>query len=368
MSAPGEAPVLLSRHGSLGRITLNRPRAINALSRPMVDAIDAALHDWADDPAVRVVMIDGAGERGLCAGGDIRALHAAVTAGDPEDAVAFMAHEYRMNAHIGAFAKPYVAFMDGVVMGGGIGVSSHGSVRLVTERATLAMPETSIGLFPDVGGTWLLGRRAPGELGTHLALTGRRIGAADAILAGLADRCVPADCREALAAALADCTDMGSVHAVVDRFAIDPPAPDGGGLAGSRDWIDRAYAGHSVADILAALDAEAGPDAAKAAAEIRRNSPTSLAVTLRALRLARGSGGLDECLAREFGIVRHSLASADFCEGVRAAVIDKDGRPSWRPARLDALDPAAIEAFFAPPDRTLGLGIAEADRTKGPAS
>ena len=357
MSATPDDEVLIRVDGTLGRITLNRPRALNALTLAMVKMVDAALSGWEHDPAVRVVLIDGAGERGLCAGGDIRTLYHALTAGARGDAVAFMTHEYRMNARIAGFPKPYVAFMDGIVMGGGIGVSAHGNMRLVTERSILAMPETSIGLFPDIGGTWLLGPAAPGELGTHLALTSRKFGASDAILVGFADRCVPSSSREALAASLASAADHDQVRATVDRFAVAPPE---GALEGQRGWIDRCYAHDEVEAILRALEATPEAAARAAADDIRRNAPTSLKITLRALREARRTPDLLACLEREFAMANQAFVSTDFREGIRAAVVDKDGAPRWSPASLEAVSREAVDRYFVPPAEGLGLAAAGA--------
>ncbi len=354
--APTE-DVLISRQGSLGRITLNRPPALNALTAPMVEAVASALAAWAADASVGCVMLDGAGERGLCAGADIRALRGLIAAGTPEPAVDFMADEYRLNAAIAAYPKPYVAFMDGVVMGGGIGLAAHGSVRLVTERSLLAMPETSIGLFPDVGGSFLLAR-APGELGTHLALTSRRIGSADAILVGLADICVMSACRPLLAAGLATCAPQ-HVPRLVDALRSPPPP---GVLSGQRDWIDRCYAHDTVEAILAALRAEPDVAAREAAEEIERRSPVSLKITLRALREARAAPDLPACLEREFRMVQAALGSHDFSEGVRAALIDRD-RPRWSPDRLDLVGEPEVAACFAPRARTLGLRSLDATPT-----
>jgi enoyl-CoA hydratase len=221
--------VLIRVEGVVGHVTLNRPRAINALTLDMVRVIDAALTAWVDDPAVAAVVIDGAGERGLCAGGDIRAIYEAARVGDPAP-LTFWREEYRLNARLASYPKPIVAVMDGIVMGGGIGVSAHASHRVVTERSSVAMPEVGIGLFPDVGATYLLSR-APGELGVHLALTGVTIGAADAMTCGLAARCVPSGRLDELVDLLRDGTEPDT-------------ALEGGGWAAdgeldqARQWID----------------------------------------------------------------------------------------------------------------------------------
>ena len=319
--------VLVRRQGRLGRITLERPRAINALTLDMVCAIDAALDAREADPAVLAVLIDGAGPRGLCAGGDIRFLHDSVRAGAPEAADGFLHAEYRLNARIARFPKPYLALMDGLVMGGGVGISAHGSVRIATERTRLAMPEVGIGFVPDVGSTHLLAR-APGELGTHAALTGAAMGAADAMLCGLADRHVASERLPALVAALAACGDAAALAACVEAHA-SAPAP--GRYAADAGWIDACCRHDDVGAILAALRVHPDAAAQAAAAGIAANCPTSVAVALRALREARADGRLEPCLEREYRLGTALIRRPDFAEGVRAAVIDKDRRPAWQP-------------------------------------
>ncbi|WP_327351276.1 enoyl-CoA hydratase/isomerase family protein [Streptomyces sp. NBC_01304] len=333
--------VLERTEGHAGRLTLNRPRALNALNHPMVRALDAALERWADDPAVKTVVISGAGERGLCAGGDIRAIREDVLRTGGTESAAFWADEYRLNARIAAFPKPYVALMDGIVMGGGVGVSAHGSVRIVTERSRIAMPETTIGFVPDVGGTYLLSR-APGELGTHLALTGGSVGAADAQLCGLADHFVPSGRLPDLAADLAH----RSVDEVLARYAEQ--APDGD-LAADRDWIDACYSCDDVQEIVDRL-LDAGVPAAKEAAQtLLAKSPTSVKVTLAALRRARELPSLERVLEQEYRVSCAGLASPDLPEGVRAQVVDKDRNPRWQPATLAEVSPQDVERFFVAP-------------------
>ncbi|WP_266998289.1 enoyl-CoA hydratase/isomerase family protein [Streptomyces sp. NBC_00354] len=331
--------VLLATDGRTGLITLNRPRALNALTHPMVLRIDEALRAWEQDSAVDQVLIRGAGERGLCAGGDIRAIHDDAKAGTAASA-GFWRDEYRLNARIARYPKPYVALMDGIVMGGGVGVSAHGSVRVVTERSRVAMPETGIGFVPDVGGTYLLGR-APGLLGTHLALTGTAVGAADALLCGLADHFVPADRLPELTAALA-----GSPAGEVPAHFAGTPAP--GELAGQRAWIDRCYAADTVEEIVERLLAEGDPAAKETAETILAKSPTSLKVTLTALRRARGLGSLERVLEQEFRVSCHALRAPDLVEGIRAQVVDKDRNPRWSPPALADVTDADVERFFAP--------------------
>ncbi len=342
---------IVRREGHLGRITLNRPDAMNALTLGMVRDLWAALTAWENDPAVAAVAVDGAGHRGLCAGGDIRALYDAVKAGDTEGPATFWREEYRLNALIARYSKPYIAFMDGVVMGGGVGVSAHGSHRIVTEKTMIAMPETSIGFFPDVGGTYLLAK-APGELGTHVALTSGRLSGADAIACGLADFYMEAARWPELVAALG--ASQGSdPKSVLAQFTSPAPASE---LARARAWIDRCYAHDSVEAIIAALQAAPEPEAQKAANAIARNSPTALKVTLRALRADRAEARLEPCLDEEYRMALRLAFAPDFAEGVRAAVVDKDRKPKWQPAALAAVSPADIDHVFASlGDNELGL-------------
>ncbi|MEB4614967.1 enoyl-CoA hydratase/isomerase family protein, partial [Leucobacter sp. M11] len=332
-----ESPVLREVRGGLGLLRLNRPRAINALTHDMVRLLAAALDAWRDDPEIRTVAIVGEGERGLCAGGDIVALYRDATAGDGTASARFWADEYRLNAQIAGYPKPIVALQDGLVLGGGIGVSGHASHRVVTERSRLGFPEVGIGFVPDVGATWLL-TRSPGELGTRIALTGEHLGAADAILVGLADRFVPAERLPELLTAL----ETGTADAALAAVAEEPPP---GHLAGQRAWTDAAFAADSVPEILAALRASPEPAAAASAAAIEAHSPTALAITRNALRAARALDTLEAALRIEYRISTTQLSHPDFAEGVRAQVIDKDRRPAWHPAQHP--DPA--DAAIRPP-------------------
>ncbi|MBR8743561.1 enoyl-CoA hydratase/isomerase family protein [Nocardiopsis sp. MG754419] len=346
-----DATVLLRVERGLARATLHRPRAINALDHHMVLALAGALDSWEKDESVSVVLIDGAGDRGLCAGGDIRAIRASALDGDGE-AARFWRDEYHLNARIARYAKPYVAFMDGVVMGGGVGVSAHGGFRVVTERATVGMPETTIGFVPDVGGTHLLSR-APGQVGTHMALTGTPVGAADALYAGLADHYVPSERLSDLAAALTDAESEAAVLATVGRFAESAPA---GTLADRRSWIDTCYSADTAEEIVERLRAHGDPEAAEAAATIVGKSPSSVKTTLAALRRARALDTLEEVLEQEYRVSCAVLAWPDLVEGIRAQVIDKDRSPRWSPSTLAEVDTAVVEAAFAPaPDGPLGL-------------
>ncbi|MGW5737311.1 MULTISPECIES: enoyl-CoA hydratase/isomerase family protein [Streptomyces] len=335
-----DAPVLLRTDGRAGHIVLNRPRAINALNHAMVRLMDDALGAWERDDAVATVVLTGAGERGLCAGGDIRSIHDDIRAGGGAASVAFWRDEYRLNARIARFPKPYVAVMDGIVMGGGVGVSAHGSVRVVTERSRIAMPETGIGFVPDVGGTYLL-TRTPGELGTHLALTGSAVGAGDALLCGLADHHVPSERLAEFTAALAD----REVSEVVAEYATAAPE---GVLADRREWIDACYSADSVEEIVDRLYAY-GDRAAKEAAEtLLAKSPTSLKVTLAALRRARELASLEQVLDQEYRVSATAIFAPDMVEGIRAQVVDKDRTPHWSPAELAQVTEAEVARHFAP--------------------
>jgi enoyl-CoA hydratase len=330
------------RDGAAGRITLNRPKALNALTLDMVHSFATVLDDWTGDDNIRVVIINGAGTRGLCAGGDVRALNDSGLRGDGM-AETFWRDEYRLNAAIGRYPKPVVAVMDGIVMGGGVGVSAHASCRIVTEKTMIAMPEVGIGLLPDVGGTWLLSR-APGEIGTYLALTGTRIGAADAMHCGLADHFVRSDRLSELAKALGE-ADYGEVEAIVKSFASDPgPAP----LAAKAAAIDAMFRHGTVEECLETARSSGDDWSIKVASEIEAKSPTSLKVTLAALRHARTLDCLEDCLNMEFRIISRMFHGPDFREGVRAALIDKDQSPRWQPAALSDVSEAAVSAHFAP--------------------
>ncbi|WP_435741693.1 enoyl-CoA hydratase/isomerase family protein [Nocardioides sp. SYSU DS0663] len=334
-----EPEVVVSTDGRLGRLELNRPRAINALNHPMVGLLQEALEAWRDDDAVRTVLLTGRGERGLCAGGDIVSIWKDAKAGTHESA-RFWADEYVLNHTIGHYPKPYVAVMDGIVLGGGIGVSAHASHRVVTERSSLGMPETGIGFVPDVGGTWLLSS-APGELGTHLGLTAGSVGAGDAIALGLADHFVPTERLGELARRL---VDEDAAEVLADLAEDAPAAP----LLEQQGWIDECYAGDDAAAILRRLREHPAPEAQQAAETLAKRSPFAVTTTLRALREAAGMADLGEALAMELRLTVRFLDVPDFVEGVRAQVIDKDRNPRWTPATLEEVDGDAVAALFAP--------------------
>ena len=348
---PGE--VIIERRGTAGLIRLNRPRALNSLTLPMIRAITAALDGFAGDPEVASVVIAGEGERGFCAGGDIRVLHESARAGD-DVAEAFWREEFRLNHIIAVYPKPYIALMDGITMGGGVGLSSHGRHRIVTERTRLAMPETGIGYFPDIGATWLLSR-APGEAGTWLGLTGLDIGAADAIHAGLADLHIASSRLGEVIGALSG-LPRGSLSSDVDAVlqALSAPARESR-LRQNAATIDRAFCFDSVEEILSALAAEEGEFAAETRRILLTRSPTSLKLALRLLRTGRRSASLAECLDRELGACLQILDNPDFFEGIRAAVIDKDRNPKWSPATVEAVKSEMIERFLKPAEPPLSL-------------
>ncbi|MFD6389040.1 enoyl-CoA hydratase/isomerase family protein [Nocardia sp. NPDC055029] len=353
-----EPEVLITVEDGLGLVTLNRPKAINALNHPMALAITDALRAWADDTAVRAVVVTGAGERGLCAGGDIVAIHADAkggTAGADSPTGVFWHDEYILNALIGRYPKPYVVIMDGIVMGGGVGLSGHGSHRIVTERSRVGMPEVGIGFVPDVGGTYLLSR-APGELGTHVALTTTRMSAGDAIAAGFADHYVPSAALPALLDALRT-TDVDAAIAAVAEQA--PPSE----LLAQQSWIDACYSAGTVEEIAARLQTADSPEATKAADDLLAKSPVALKVTLRSLRAARELPSLEAVLDQEYRVSIAALGSHDLVEGIRAQVIDKDRTPRWEPATLAEVTDAQVAAYFAElGDKELGATTQEAQR------
>ena len=337
--------ILFERRGAAGVVTLNRPQALNAVTHGMVRMLAAQLGEWARDPAVSRVIVTAAGGRAFSAGGDIRALHDLGQSGRHVETLRFWREEYTLNTLIKRYPKPYVALIDGIVMGGGVGISIHGSHRVAGDRFQFAMPEVGIGFFPDVGATWFL-PRMPGETGTYCALTGERLKAADAIALGIATHQVPSarwrDLMEGLAGTV-------PVDAVLAAFA-EPP--HGGPVGIHRQAIDRLFAGDRVEGILAALDREAISGSAEAgfagatAALIRAKSPTSLKIALAQLRRGK-NWSFSDCMRAEFRIVARIIHGHDFYEGVRATIIDKDQKPAWRPARLEEVSDAAVEAHFA---------------------
>ncbi|WP_105034682.1 enoyl-CoA hydratase/isomerase family protein [Cryobacterium aureum] len=345
VQADGE--VLLQRDGPLARIILNRPKALNALTHDMIRSIAAALTDWADDAAVQTVLLTGSGDRALCAGGDIVSIYRDARS-DPDENACFWADEYTLNAQIKRYPKPFVALMDRIVLGGGVGLSGHATHRVVTERTRLGMPETTIGFVPDVGGTYLYSR-TPGEIGTHLALTAATMTGADAIALGLADSFIDSAKLDSLVDAL---TRMPAAAAIAQLASPAPPAP----LSTERTWIDACYAGDDVATIIDRLQKSSVEAAQEAADAILAKSPTALSVTLASLRRARDLATLEEVLEQEYRVSLRMVAGHDVIEGIRAQVIDKDRNPAWQPSTLAGVSDADVQAHFAPlGDRELRL-------------
>lgn len=331
-----DASVVASRDGRIGHILLDRPKALNALDPAMIDAMQEALDNWRDNQAVHAVVIEGNGGRAFCAGGDIRAIRTLAQAGDTEGIEAFFRAEYALNATIDEYPKPYVALIDGICMGGGIGVSVHGQIRVTTEAGLFAMPETAIAMFPDVGATFML-PRLPGEIGMYLALTGARVQGADAVHAGIATHFVPRDALPALRADLArDGVTAVAVHAhALPAFSLAP----------HRAAIDRCFGADSVPEIVARLEAEGTDWARETLATLRAMSPSSVMWSFATVR--RGAGlSLRAALTAELALTRQVTRHADFAEGVRAMVVDKDRQPRWSPDRIEAVDPGAILAML----------------------
>lgn len=343
-SRADEPTVLVRASGGLGRLTLNRPRAINALDIGMIHLLHQALDAWEHDTEVDLVVIDGAGERGLCAGGDVRGLAERVIGGRADESSVFFRDEYALNARIAEYPKPIVALADGITMGGGIGIAGHAAIRVVTERSQLAMPETRIGFTPDVGGTWLLAR-APGRLGEYLGLTGAVMDGSDAIYAGFADHFVPSANLDGLRDALETRADPSSPTELVLLF---DETPERSKLEDARVWIDQAFAADTVPEIVARLRARPEADASGTADLLEQLSPTGLAVTLASVRRSRELPGLRDALEQEYGLVMwFATTQPDLAEGIRAQVIDKDRSPHWQPATLADLSPDAAASALA---------------------
>jgi enoyl-CoA hydratase len=331
-----QATVVASHTGRVGHILLNRPKALNALDLSMIHACTDILNTWREDPRIDAVVIEGAGERAFCAGGDIRAMRDGVVSGDRASVDAFFGAEYALNLLIATYPKPYVALIDGICMGGGIGMSVHGAYRVATEHAVFAMPETAIGFFPDIGATYML-PRLPGELGIYMGLTGARMTGADAVHAGLATHYVP----RATLAALRDDIARDGVAALAAHAVTPPPFS----LAPHRAEIDACFAPGSIRDIIARLHSVDADWARSALTAMHHVSPSSLHWTLEALRRGRFMT-LKQALDAEFALTRTTMAQPDFAEGVRAMVVDKDRQPKWQPARIEDVDPLVISALF----------------------
>lgn len=351
MDPEASPEVLIRREGRAGRITLNRPKALNALTLGMVREIWKAMLAWKDDPEIELVLLDGAGDRALCAGGDVRWLYDSRMKGSA-DARAFWSEEYRLNALIARYPKPYVAFMDGIVMGGGIGLSAHGRHRIVTEKSQLAMPETSIALIPDVGGTWLLSR-APGETGIYLGLTGERMRGAGTIFSRFADVFVPSARLGAFATALCEAKAADAAD-IVQGFADTPPASE---LAQRAGLIGRAFAFDTVEQIRSELTAISGDWAEKTLAELAEKSPLSLKLTLAAIRNARRLDSLEAALNVEYRLCVRLFEHGEFIEGVRALIVDKDRQPKWKPPRVEDVSAELVTQWLSPLSEADELGL-----------
>ena len=340
-----EGDLIAQCEGSAGVIRLNRPKAINAVTLEMFRDIGKALDRFEADPDVAVILLEGAGERGLCAGGDIRALYEnSKVRGDLGKIL--WREEYILNAQIAKFPKPYVAFMDGIVMGGGVGLSAHGRHRVVTERTKLAMPEVGLGFFPDVGGTFLLSR-SPGEIGTYFGLTGQTMNGPDAIHARFADAVVPSGRLAALREAFSrvgPATTSGEIKTLIEEFATGETS---GPVAAMESTINAWFAHDRMQDIVAALQRDGSELAHSTLKTLHEKSPRGMVVTLKLLRLARAACSLEQCLVREYRAALEVFASDDFREGVRAAVIDKDRNPRWSPPDIDGVTPAMVAPYFA---------------------
>ncbi|MEI9932129.1 MAG: enoyl-CoA hydratase/isomerase family protein [Rhizomicrobium sp.] len=341
-----EPHVLFEKRGAAGLITLNRPKALNALTHGMCLNMTAQLKAWATDDDVKVVVVQGAGERAFCAGGDIRSLYESGQNKTPY-ALSFYRDEYVLNALIKHYPKPYVALINGIVMGGGVGVSVHGSHRIANETTTFAMPETGIGLFPDVGGSYFL-PRMEGQIGMYLALTGARLKTVDTLYSGVATHFVPVKDWPSL---IADLAAGKSVDRAVERKGEDLPA---GFLADHRASIDKIFAHDFVEEILAALDADHTGWSRDTAKTIRSKSPTATKLAFRQVREG-AKLDFDDCMKMEWRMVNRVVAGHDFYEGVRATIIDKDGAPKWQPGDLPEVSDAVIDAYFAPVGNELVL-------------
>jgi enoyl-CoA hydratase len=353
-----EGDLIVRREGSAGIIRLNRPKAINAMTLEMSLGVDAALDRFEADPAIAVVVLEGAGERGLCAGGDIRGLYESSKAGGDLGKV-FWRQEYVMNARIAKYPKPYVAFMDGLVMGGGVGLSGHARHRVVTEKTKLAMPEVGLGFFPDVGGTWLLSR-SPDEIGSYFGLTGQTMNGPDAIFARFADAVVPSSRLPALRDALTAVrprTGSDEVELIIAGFSTGETA---GPIAAKQSSINRWFAHDRMQDIFTELERDGSELALSTLKALNEKSPRGMVVTLELLRLGRGSASLEECLVREYRAALEVFRSDDFREGVRAAVIDKDRNPRWSPLRVEDVTPEMLAPYFA----NIGTDELAFDKTK----
>lgn len=323
-----------SQNGKLGVITLNRPEAINALNIVMCETLSDQLKIWEEDSEIKAVVINAEGDRGFCAGGDVRAVYK-IGQEDPLETIHFFSEEYQLNRRIYHFPKPYISFVHGICMGGGLGISTHGSHRVVSEDLRLAMPETKIGFYPDVGATFFLSR-LPGEIGMYLGLTGTEINAQSALYAGLVDHMIPKkDFPNAMEALIGlEELDDTNIHKVLEKFAQKHKNSE---LSKNREFIDACFKGDDLDDILSQLDEHGSEWSKKILSDILSRSPTSIKVTFEALRKAKRLE-FNDCMAMEYRITEQLVQQHDFYEGVRAAIIDKDNKPQWKPSSLDEVN------------------------------
>lgn len=333
-----DAEILFEKRGCVGLITLNRPQVLNAVTYNMVEQLHPQLKAWEQDDDVALVVIQAAGDKAFSAGGDIRALHDWGKAGDSK-VIDFYRDEYRLNQYIKRYPKPYISLMDGINMGGGVGVSIHGSHRVASERIMFAMPETGIGLFPDVGGTYFL-PRCPGEVGMYMGLTGARLKTADAVYAGVTDCFIPSEKHATLIGRLAAGEAIDAVLADLQE------APGAAPLAEVRDKIDLHFSKDSLDEIIASLEASDDDWAQKTLETLRTKSPLSLRVTYAQIRTGARLE-FEECMALEFRLTNRFMRAPDFYEGVRAVVIEKDQNPQWQPATLDDVTSEMVDKYFA---------------------
>ena len=329
--------VLVTIEGKAGRLRLNRPRAIHALTTGMCTAMIGALQAWRGDEAVEVVLVDHAEGRGFCAGGDV-----VQASTDPVAAHAFFHEEYRLNHLMFTYVKPIVAFMDGVTMGGGVGISQPAKYRIATENTLFAMPETGIGLFPDVGGGWYLSR-LPGAMGEYLALTGARLDGAECVALGICTHYVPSEALPALKAAII--ADPRALATLLDEASVAPPVA---GILARREPIDRLFAHDRYEDVLEALAADRSEWAEATLRTLGKKSPQSCKVSLRLVLNARERTDFADEMRAEFGIVTHVCQRPDFAEGVRALLVDRDNKPVWNPATPDGVTDHMIDTIFSP--------------------
>lgn len=330
--------IIFDLRDGIAEVTLNRPHALNALTLDMVRAFDPQLAAWAEDDTVRAVVVRGAGDKAFCAGGDIQKLYDS----DPGSAIRqeFFREEYRLNRRIHNYPKPYIAIMDGITMGGGVGLSVHAGIRIAAENTMFAMPETGIGLFPDVGGSWLL-PRLPGEIGMFMAMTGARLKAADCVYAKICDALIPSDSHDGFIAAL---RGGEGIESAVKEHSV---SPGDSSIAGYREAIDRCFAGSSVERVMLALESEGGDWAEKQVSIMETKSPTSQKVSFRQLREG-AQLDFDDCMIMEYRMTQEFMKGGDFFEGVRAVVVDKDMSPQWSPALLAEVSDSDVSRYFAP--------------------